>query len=244
MNRQMTGGECGVQVAANRKNHSLSSSFDMAVADGTARDIDMDAVAQRPFDYEAVITSQKSCLYQIQHEIRHTQGDPCPRTKTGYTGLPPATDPPPATVPKLNEVQETVFSGRKMKLVNWDGVTALPILTKEHRVIAIGAPRPLCPDWDDVHKGAFKKIFDIRNCQAPTNRRGAFSSLNFGFSYGFGHKKPRNRKQSSRHSKVVDALRCDSNVQRLAEAASGESRQLPLLPRSHTIHRCVRWMGA
>jgi hypothetical protein len=69
------------------------------------------------------------------------------------------------------------------------------------------------------------KIFDARkSCvfNASENRRGNFSKLHFGVSFGNGQRRPTNRKLSPVNLSVVDKLRADSDIQALATAASSE----------------------
>jgi hypothetical protein len=130
----------------------------------------------------------------------------------------------------LEDALAMTVAGATMKLVNWDGKSPLPIVGHDDRVIAVGAPRPPIPDWDNIHERASKKIFDIRESYAFTdagNRRGDFSSLNFGFSYGFGHTKPGNRKQKfPEHTAIIETVRADADIQILAAAASGEYQHI------------------
>ena len=129
-------------------------------------------------------------------------------------------------IPPVHGIPREVVWGCKVLLVDWDGISALPIVGYEDRNIAVGAPRPPIPDWDDVHERASRKIFDIRvghTFADSGNRRGAFSSLNFGFSYGVGHKRPGNRKHTNpQHTAIIETLRADADIKILAAAASGE----------------------
>ena len=183
-------------------------------------------MALRPeFNYEHIISMQRDRLASMRPKIVHTEFCDFRRSKTGYTGrnTTQAADIP-KTVPAVGNILDRRFGGRMMKLVPWDGLSALPIVCDKNRVIAIGAPQPPVQDWNDTHQRASVKIFDVRRtCAFGENRRGKFSSVNFGFSFGNGHLNPRNRCYNDpRHRVAIESLRADPDIQVLAGAASGE----------------------
>jgi hypothetical protein len=186
----------------------------------------LEVTASRPkFDYEHIIQVQQERLATMRPNIVHSEFDDFRRATTGYIGL-DTTANIPMTVPAVGDILRKRFVGQMMELVPWDGLSALPIVSGGDRVIAIGAPRPPAPDWDCIHQRASVKIFDVRqSCTFgdSENRRGTFSSLDFGFSFGNGQPKPGNRKHSdSRHMAAIESLRADPDIQILAGAASGE----------------------
>ncbi|KAJ7078692.1 hypothetical protein B0H15DRAFT_954373 [Mycena belliarum] len=78
-----------------------------------------------------------------------------------------------------------------MTLVDWDGRSPRPLVDKESRVIAVLGGRPNDPAYDDLTEEAARQMeaasgeLKFRAAQAE-GRRGSFSSLSYGISFGGG----------------------------------------------------------
>lgn len=68
--------------------------------------------------------------------------------------------------------------------------TPTAIVDEEDRVITILAGRPQCTDWDLVHHGMSKELegIPLKTQGHRKERRGSFTSLSTGISYGGGQK--------------------------------------------------------
>ena len=115
-------------------------------------------VPQAIFDYEKVLRSERCRLAALRPRVKHTDWSRFERTRTGYIGLSSPTNVPPSIIPRLDDALAMTVAGATMKVVNWDGKSPLPIVGHDDRVIAVGAPRPPIPDWDNIHERASKRI--------------------------------------------------------------------------------------
>jgi hypothetical protein len=142
-------------------------------------------IALRPqFDYERIIEAQRDGLATRPAHIIHSEYRHFLRASTGYIGQDtiPAADIP-MTIPALGDIVGRRFGGQVMELVEWDGRSALPIVSDDDKVIGIGVPRLPGRDWDDISRRASMKIFDVQKSYSfgnSDNRRGRFSSIDFG----------------------------------------------------------------
>ncbi|KAI9056787.1 hypothetical protein FKP32DRAFT_1585099, partial [Trametes sanguinea] len=96
-----------------------------------------------------------------------------------------------------------------------------PIVDRTGRVFAVLAGRPQDPSWDSVN-GDLQKIFDIaRDAYAldprlVKHRRGEYSAIGCGISYGGGQQYVSNLTHSPHNRLVVDSLLGQRAVQRVA----------------------------
>ncbi|KAL7279948.1 hypothetical protein ACG7TL_006359 [Trametes sanguinea] len=105
--------------------------------------------------------------------------------------------------------------------VPWDGRQCRPILDKSDRVFAVLAGRPRDASWDSIN-GELQKLFDITrdayqlSSQQVSHRRGPFSAITCGISYGGGQQRVANLAQRGQNAAVLDALIKQAAVRRVA----------------------------
>ncbi|KAJ7068935.1 hypothetical protein B0H15DRAFT_925906 [Mycena belliarum] len=115
-----------------------------------------------------------------------------------------------------------------MTLVDWDGRSPRPLVDKESRVIAVLGGRPNDPAYDDLTEEAARQMeaasgdLKFRAAQAE-GRRGSFSSLSYGISFGGGQQTPGNLRQSTAASRIIETLflmECFYRIAGFANAAT------------------------
>lgn len=139
-----------------------------------------------------------------------------PVSSTGFVGRRPPTKThakdadPPRDVPLSKEE----MLEKRFRYVKWDGVfvhlpasvvdggsftvlvrTTMPLLDCEDRVFAVLVGRPKSEDWSEVQRdiqtaldGAREGLRGSGSNEPPTHRRGVFTPLASGISYGGGQK--------------------------------------------------------
>ncbi|GLB42484.1 hypothetical protein LshimejAT787_1104990 [Lyophyllum shimeji] len=124
-----------------------------------------------------------------------------------------------------------------MKLINWDGRAAHPLLDAAGRVVAVLAGRPRDRGWDETIVAAEREIRRARlqtSAAGKSNRRGKFSALATGISFGGGQKKPGNLRHTKADNSVLRHL-CDNVFLRIARF--GSSMFACYAPHVHRYYR-------
>lgn len=105
-----------------------------------------------------------------------------------------------------------------------------PVVDRTGKIIAVLAGHPDDEGWEAVHLAAAQALEDARpRCQFPSSslphRRGKFSTLHGGVSFGNGQKQPLNLRNAGSpvNQEVADDLAKLSPFRRLAGFTSGES---------------------
>ncbi|RDB28894.1 hypothetical protein Hypma_015383 [Hypsizygus marmoreus] len=113
------------------------------------------------------------------------------------------------------------------RLVSWSGSgPAVSIVDGEGRVIAVLAGRPEDESWDDSQREAAvllqrgSRRCYISKAARKKARRGRFSALATGVSYGGGQRMPMNLVNSTKNTKIVNELMGHRSFQRFAGFAS------------------------
>ncbi|KAL7278946.1 hypothetical protein ACG7TL_006778 [Trametes sanguinea] len=114
---------------------------------------------------------------------------------------------------------------RGFRYIAWDGRMPYALLDKEERVIGALVGRPRDEAWGTVVSEASSVLEAARSTlygnAAPTaHRRGCFSLVASGISYGGGQTEPCNRNNSPGHQRVVDSLLAHRAIQRIAGFSS------------------------
>ncbi|KAL1671992.1 hypothetical protein EV122DRAFT_225547 [Schizophyllum commune] len=147
-------------------------------------------------------------------------------TRTGYTAM---------REEKSEKAQKRVYrlkdlvgprSRFNFELYNWDGVTAVPVLDKKRRVIAVLAGTPDRKDWPAQHASLADAIEAARPHLKFTSiqkkhRRGVFPAIAVGHSYGGGQTRPMPVSQESANIPILIALLTHIAFIRLAGFATG-----------------------
>ncbi|KAL1674014.1 hypothetical protein EV122DRAFT_282434 [Schizophyllum commune] len=147
-------------------------------------------------------------------------------TRTGYTAM---------REEKSEKKQKRVFRLKdlvgprslfKFELYNWDGVTAVPILDKKRRVIAVLAGTPDQKDWRAQHLSLADAIEAARphlkfTTVQKKHRRGVFPAIAVGHSYGGGQTRPMPVSQEPSNTPILIALLTHIAFIRLAGFATG-----------------------
>lgn len=99
------------------------------------------------------------------------------------------------------------------------------IVEKEERVIAVCAGRPKHDEtWDDLQQRA-SEILEAAgpklNLGNQTGRRGNFTALPFGISYGGGQRHPKVLVQDSINEEVLEGLLKEEVFERISGFAAG-----------------------
>ncbi|KAJ7142554.1 hypothetical protein C8R44DRAFT_603506, partial [Mycena epipterygia] len=85
--------------------------------------------------------------------------------------------------------------GLGFHLVEWDGITAQPIIDSQGRIIAALAGQPRNADYREAVEHAFRAIRDAGDeacfpASMRRHRRGLFAAISVGLSYGKGQATP------------------------------------------------------
>jgi hypothetical protein len=100
--------------------------------------------------------------------------------------------------------------------------TTILILDSQGRIIAILAGHPIDDkEWDKICRQAAQKLEEARSklgmsSNPAGHRRGKFSTLGTGFSYGGGQTRPLNFANSENKQEVIDDLNTSRCFQRIA----------------------------
>ncbi|RDB19447.1 hypothetical protein Hypma_013505 [Hypsizygus marmoreus] len=137
----------------------------------------------------------------------------------------------------------------KMRLVEWDGTTSMPIVDAEGQVIGIFSGRPRGPDYQGVvaevtSEFALARVaLGVSGTSPMAQRRGNFYSLVVGISFGGGQRKPANLHSSKSNVGIVDALlRSESkSLSRIADFASGQLLNYRLSVIKVLMHDSTLW---
>ncbi|KAL1736325.1 hypothetical protein EV714DRAFT_198920 [Schizophyllum commune] len=147
-------------------------------------------------------------------------------TRTGYTAM---------REEKSETKQKRVYRLKDLvgprslynfELYNWDGITAVPILDKKRRVIAVLAGAPDQKDWPAQHTSLADAIEAARphlkfTTVQKKHRRGVFPAIAVGHSYGGGQTRPMPVSQEASNVPILIALLTHIAFIRLAGFATG-----------------------
>ncbi|KAJ7431724.1 hypothetical protein FB451DRAFT_1381385 [Mycena latifolia] len=133
-------------------------------------------------------------------------------------------------------VDALIFGTRHIK---WDSRSPKLILDVHGRIIAILLGRPEDPDWDSVVRDAAKAMHRAYRrghasgafrAKDSKHRRGKYTVLTSGVSFGGGQKRPGNLVNSPQRQKLINYLLRNKSLRRLAGVQSnGLARYAPKL---------------
>ncbi|EIW55165.1 uncharacterized protein TRAVEDRAFT_39488 [Trametes versicolor FP-101664 SS1] len=117
----------------------------------------------------------------------------------------------------------------------------MPLLDCEDRVFAVLVGRPKSEDWSEVQRdiqtaldGAREGLRGSGSNEPPTHRRGVFTPLASGISYGGGQKVPCNGSISKETQRIIDGLLSNRSIQRVA--GFGDAAFKTYAPRLHQYY--------
>ncbi|KAJ6579042.1 hypothetical protein DFH09DRAFT_1246182 [Mycena vulgaris] len=113
-----------------------------------------------------------------------------------------------------------------MTVIPWDGQSPRPLVDKGGRVIAVLGGRPKGRDYLKQTQEAARQLEDARGelkfrADQVNGRRGAFSSVSYGISYGGGQQVPGNLAHPSPMCQVLERLFSLACFFRIAGFANG-----------------------
>ncbi|KAJ6631937.1 hypothetical protein B0H10DRAFT_1975532 [Mycena sp. CBHHK59/15] len=113
----------------------------------------------------------------------------------------------------------------KCKVIYWNGRDPKLILDARGRIVAILIGRPEDPDWDEVVDEAVREMHRARRkgmrhrvfkSARPLHRRGRFSVLAAGVSFGGGQKRPGNLVNNRFARRLIQRLLKNQSIRRFA----------------------------
>ncbi|TFK85713.1 hypothetical protein K466DRAFT_437711, partial [Polyporus arcularius HHB13444] len=114
------------------------------------------------------------------------------------------------------------------------------IVDHQDTIFTTLAGEPKDPDWpaliqrvSDKFANAQKRMAELED--EPEHRRGKYFSAHCGHSIGSGQQRPGNLRNSARRQEIIDSLRLDPDVIRVANFANGAL--LNYVPKVHELYR-------
>ncbi|KAL1939367.1 hypothetical protein VTO73DRAFT_9923 [Trametes versicolor] len=210
------------EVALKRRSAAVTLSASIDIGPEVRRVLDADNASSSAIGAEPIPTNYSLAMEDV------------PVTKTAFTSTRKE-----ATEEDRREYTKEELIARGFEYVPWDGRVPRPILDQHGRVFAVLAGRPRDTGWDEVNAQLQEILETTREAYRPqpkqtNHRRGTFTAVSCGFSYGGGQTYVRNVALDPDNQGVMDSLTQQKAVQRVANF--GNSAMQLFAPRLYNYY--------